>query len=257
MSGARSRTAGCCSMRTGSRPLGQASRQPRMPTRASTCTVPDSLPDSSICTATAAAGIRTTTGARSSPPPWCRTASAARRDPSSAWSRTRCPTCASACPRSPGSRRVDPLVLGTHLEGPFLAPDRRGAHNIEYLHLPDPTIVDGLLEAARRHPAADHDRPRAARCARSDLLPRRRGRHSRRRTHRCGRRHRTSRVRRRCAHPDPRLQCHARYPSSRARVRSSQRSRTIGSRWNSCSTASTCTPMSPASPSTARPAASP
>jgi N-acetylglucosamine-6-phosphate deacetylase len=43
----------------------------------------------------------------------------------------------------------DPLVLGSHLEGPFLAPDRRGAHSLEYLREPQPVYVDELLNAAR------------------------------------------------------------------------------------------------------------
>ncbi|KQQ18887.1 N-acetylglucosamine-6-phosphate deacetylase [Rathayibacter sp. Leaf299] len=42
-----------------------------------------------------------------------------------------------------------PLVLGSHLEGPFLAPGRRGAHALEALALPTPEVVDRLLEAAR------------------------------------------------------------------------------------------------------------
>ncbi|KQR26503.1 N-acetylglucosamine-6-phosphate deacetylase [Microbacterium sp. Leaf151] len=44
---------------------------------------------------------------------------------------------------------ADPLVLGAHLEGPFLAPDRRGAHDPRALQLPDPAIIDRLLEASR------------------------------------------------------------------------------------------------------------
>ncbi|OOB92413.1 N-acetylglucosamine-6-phosphate deacetylase [Rathayibacter sp. VKM Ac-2630] len=44
---------------------------------------------------------------------------------------------------------VDPLVLGSHLEGPFLAPGRRGAHALEALAEPTPEAVDRLLEAAR------------------------------------------------------------------------------------------------------------
>ncbi len=43
---------------------------------------------------------------------------------------------------------ADPLVLGSHLEGPFLAPGQRGAHNPEFLRLPDPTALDSLLAAA-------------------------------------------------------------------------------------------------------------
>jgi len=41
----------------------------------------------------------------------------------------------------------DPRVLGSHLEGPFLAPARRGAHEESFLRHPDPEIVDDLLTA--------------------------------------------------------------------------------------------------------------
>jgi N-acetylglucosamine-6-phosphate deacetylase len=44
---------------------------------------------------------------------------------------------------------VDPLVLGSHLEGPFLEPSRRGAHAEHVLMRPDPRIIDDLLAAAR------------------------------------------------------------------------------------------------------------
>ena len=44
---------------------------------------------------------------------------------------------------------VDPLVLGSHLEGPFLEPSRRGAHAEHMLRRPDPRIIDDLLAAAR------------------------------------------------------------------------------------------------------------
>lgn len=43
----------------------------------------------------------------------------------------------------------DPLVLGSHLEGPFLAPSRHGAHDPAHLRHPDPDAVDTLLGAAR------------------------------------------------------------------------------------------------------------
>ncbi len=43
---------------------------------------------------------------------------------------------------------TDPLVLGSHLEGPFLAPGQRGAHNPEFLRLPDSSALDALLGAA-------------------------------------------------------------------------------------------------------------
>ena len=43
----------------------------------------------------------------------------------------------------------DPLILGSHLEGPFLAPDNRGAHNPEYLREPEPEEVEQLIGAAR------------------------------------------------------------------------------------------------------------
>ncbi len=43
----------------------------------------------------------------------------------------------------------DPLVLGSHLEGPFLAPGRRGAHNPDFLVSPSPAITERLVAAAR------------------------------------------------------------------------------------------------------------
>ncbi|WP_022900804.1 N-acetylglucosamine-6-phosphate deacetylase [Humibacter albus] len=44
----------------------------------------------------------------------------------------------------------DPLVLGSHLEGPFLNAERRGAHNPDFLRAPDdPAMVEQLIAAAR------------------------------------------------------------------------------------------------------------
>jgi len=43
----------------------------------------------------------------------------------------------------------DPLVLGSHLEGPFLAPERRGAHDARFLREPQPEAVEELIGAAR------------------------------------------------------------------------------------------------------------
>jgi N-acetylglucosamine-6-phosphate deacetylase len=45
--------------------------------------------------------------------------------------------------------QTDPLVLGSHLEGPFLAPVRRGAHNPDFLIGPSPAATERLLTAAR------------------------------------------------------------------------------------------------------------
>jgi N-acetylglucosamine-6-phosphate deacetylase len=43
----------------------------------------------------------------------------------------------------------DPLILGSHLEGPYLAPDNRGAHSAEYLLEPEPYELEKLIGAAR------------------------------------------------------------------------------------------------------------
>lgn len=43
----------------------------------------------------------------------------------------------------------DPTVLGSHLEGPFLAPARKGAHTEDLLRAPDAASVDRLLAAGR------------------------------------------------------------------------------------------------------------
>lgn len=42
----------------------------------------------------------------------------------------------------------DPLVLGSHLEGPFLSPGRCGAHDASLLRVPDSDTVRRLLAAA-------------------------------------------------------------------------------------------------------------
>jgi len=44
---------------------------------------------------------------------------------------------------TPGAR-----VVGSHLEGPFLSPDRAGAHDLRHLLGPDPATFDRMLEAA-------------------------------------------------------------------------------------------------------------
>jgi N-acetylglucosamine-6-phosphate deacetylase len=49
-----------------------------------------------------------------------------------------------------GIAASDPLVLGSHLEGPFLAAGHRGAHDPAFLRAPDdPAIIADLLAAAR------------------------------------------------------------------------------------------------------------
>ena len=43
----------------------------------------------------------------------------------------------------------DELILGAHLEGPFLAAERKGAHNPGFLIDPSPAAVERLIAAAR------------------------------------------------------------------------------------------------------------
>ncbi len=43
----------------------------------------------------------------------------------------------------------DPTIVGSHLEGPFLAIGRRGAHAPEFLREPDPQTIQGLIDTGR------------------------------------------------------------------------------------------------------------
>jgi N-acetylglucosamine-6-phosphate deacetylase len=49
---------------------------------------------------------------------------------------------------SDGMTNFGARVLGVHVEGPFLAPRRRGAHNADWLCDPEPAAVEALLSAA-------------------------------------------------------------------------------------------------------------
>ena len=57
-------------------------------------------------------------------------------------------------------------AIGLHLEGPYLNPERPGAHNPEYLRLPEPDIYEHWSPASIVQ--TGHIGSRAARCHRGD-----------------------------------------------------------------------------------------
>jgi N-acetylglucosamine-6-phosphate deacetylase len=72
----------------------------------------------------------------------------------------------------------DPLVLGAHLEDPFLSPQRRGSHDPARLRQPTPVLIDSLVNAggeALRHVTIAPELPggmdAVERLARAGVLP--------------------------------------------------------------------------------------
>src|SRR5438105_8999206 len=49
--------------------------------------------------------------------------------------------------RAMSTAEPGPRVLGAHVEGPFLSPDRPGTHPLEHLKAPDVELLDRLLDA--------------------------------------------------------------------------------------------------------------
>jgi N-acetylglucosamine-6-phosphate deacetylase len=102
-----------------------------------------------MCTATAAAARPSTTGptpSASPSTPTARTAPPARQVLSLVTNPL--PRLVESLRQVAQLARDDSRVLGSHLEGPFLSPLHRGAHDPSHLLTPDPASVDMLFEAS-------------------------------------------------------------------------------------------------------------